>query len=108
MRLLEEAKKPLSLETMREAGAGLSIAVVDDDFVIQELVKTTFGAISASVSAFQSGGEFVEAAKTNGYDLVFLDILMPGMDGFQVLARLGPRISSFPSSSSPRSASARR
>src|SRR5208337_2620137 len=80
MRFVEEAKKPLSLETMREAGAGLSIAVVDDDFVIQELVKTTFGAISASVSAFQSGSEFIEAAKAKGYDLVFLDILMPGMD----------------------------
>jgi DNA-binding response OmpR family regulator len=62
--------------------------VVDDDFVIQELVKTTFGAISASVSAFQDGGAFVEAAKTAAFDLVFLDLIMPGMDGFQVLARL--------------------
>jgi DNA-binding response OmpR family regulator len=88
MRFEGEAKKPLTLESMREAGAGLTIAVVDDDFVIQELVKTTFGAISASVVAFQDGAEFVEAAKTRGFDLVFLDLLMPGMDGFQVLARL--------------------
>jgi CheY-like chemotaxis protein len=88
MRFEGEAKKPIDLATMREAGAGLSIAVVDDDFVIQELVKTTFGAISASVTAFQDGKDFVEAAKTELFDLVFLDILMPGMDGFQVLSRL--------------------
>lgn len=88
MRFEGETKKPISLESMREAGAGISIAVVDDDFVIQELVKTTFGAITASVSAFQSGSEFIEAVKSKGFDLVFLDILMPGMDGFQVLARL--------------------
>jgi CheY-like chemotaxis protein len=88
MRFEGEAKKPLSIESMREAGAGLSIAVVDDDFVIQELVKTTFGAISASVTAYQSGPEFIEAAKVRNFDLVFLDIVMPGMDGFQVLSRL--------------------
>jgi DNA-binding response OmpR family regulator len=88
MRFEGEAKKPLSLEGMREAGKGLSIAVVDDDFVIQELVKTTFGAISASVVAFQEGKTFIEAARVGNFDLVFLDILMPGMDGFQVLARL--------------------
>jgi len=88
MRFEGEAKKPFSLEDMREAGKGLSIAVVDDDFVIQELVKTTFGAISASVNAYQNGQEFLEAAKIKSFDLVFLDILMPNMDGFQVLSRL--------------------
>jgi CheY-like chemotaxis protein len=89
MRFEEEAKKkPLSIEAMRETGKGLSIAVVDDDFVIQELVRTTFGAISASVVAFNDGSAFLEAAKARSFDLVFLDILMPGMNGFQVLARL--------------------
>jgi DNA-binding response OmpR family regulator len=88
MRFTEEGRKPLSLESLRETGKGLSIAVVDDDFVIQELVKTTFAAISASVSAFDEGGAFVEAAKAGSFDLLFLDILMPGMDGFQVLERL--------------------
>jgi DNA-binding response OmpR family regulator len=85
---VEEKKKGMSLEGMREAGKGLSIAVVDDDFVIQELVKTTFAAISAQVSPFLDGKEFMEAAKSRSFDLVFLDILMPGMDGFQVLGRL--------------------
>jgi CheY-like chemotaxis protein len=88
MRFEEEGKKKVNLESLRETGKGLSIAVVDDDFVIQELVKTTFGAISASVAAFNDGADFLEAVKTRSFDLVFLDILMPEIDGFQVLERL--------------------
>ncbi len=88
MRFDIAGKKTISIEAMREAGSGLSIAVVDDDFVIQELVKTTFTAISASVSAFQNGRDFIDAVKAKSFDLVFLDILMPGMDGFEVLGRL--------------------
>lgn len=84
----EEKKEPMSIEAMREVGSGLSIAVVDDDFVIQELVKTTFKAIGSAVIAFQEGALFVEAAKTSSYDLVFLDLLMPGMNGFEVLSAL--------------------
>lgn len=88
MRFEAEGRKKISLETMREAGKGLSIAVVDDDFVIQELVKTTFAAISAEVSAYSDGKDFLEAVRGRDFDLVFLDILMPEVDGFQVLSRL--------------------
>ena len=80
----ETAAKPASAER----GQGLVIAVVDDDFVIQELVKTTFSAIDASVSAFSDGREFIDNARAKDWDLIFLDLLMPGMDGFEVLNRL--------------------
>ncbi|MDP3176469.1 MAG: response regulator [Spirochaetaceae bacterium] len=82
------AKHQSTADTMRDSGKELSIAVVDDDFVIQELVKTTFGTIDATVSAFGDGRSFLLAARTTPFDLVFLDIMMPGMDGFQVLERL--------------------
>jgi CheY-like chemotaxis protein len=88
MRFDSESRKKLSIESMREIGDGLSIAVVDDDFVIQELIKTTFGAINAEVTAFSNGRDFVDASKQRSFDLTFLDILMPEMDGFQVLTRL--------------------
>ncbi len=86
MRFDSEARKTLSLETLRETGKGLDIAVVDDDFVIQELIKTSFGAISARVTPYSEGRSFLEAMRNGAsYDLVFLDILMPGMNGYEVL-----------------------
>ena len=89
MRYEEEDKKTFSLESLREAGKDLSIAAVDDDFVIQELIKTTFGAISAGVTTFSDGKAFLEAIRSGKtFDLVFLDILMPGINGFEVLDRL--------------------
>ncbi len=89
MRFEVEAKKPLSIEALRETGRGLDIAVVDDDFVIQELIKTTFGAISAKVTSFSEGRSFLESLREGGsHDLVFLDILMPGMNGYEVLDAL--------------------
>jgi CheY-like chemotaxis protein len=86
MRFEATEKKPLSLESMKETGKGLSIAVVDDDFIIQELIKTTFGAISADVKTYSDGKSFLEVMRAgNSFDLVFLDILMPGKNGYEVL-----------------------
>lgn len=86
LRFDSEARKTLSLETLRETGKGLDIAAVDDDFVIQELIKTSFGAISARVTPYSEGKSFLEAMRNGAsYDLVFLDILMPGLNGYEVL-----------------------
>jgi len=84
----EKVKPQLPLESARHLGEGLAIAVVDDDFVIQELLKTTFEAIDAKVSTFSNGREFLSAVRSRVFDLVFLDLRMPEVDGFGVLAEL--------------------
>jgi len=86
MRFEAEGKKQFSIESLKETGKGLDIAIVDDDFIIQELIKTTFGAISATVRTFSDGKSFLETMRADGsFDLVFLYILMPGINGFEVL-----------------------
>ncbi|MBU0928557.1 MAG: response regulator [Spirochaetes bacterium] len=84
----ENARPRVSIESAKDLGAGLSIAVVDDDFVIQELLKTTFEAINAKVNTFSNGREFLTAVRSRVFDLVFLDLRMPEVDGFGVLAEL--------------------
>ncbi len=61
------------------------IAVVDDDMVIQELVKTVLADTGWNLSVFDNGKEFVNALSSDSFDLVFLDLLMPEMNGFEVL-----------------------
>jgi DNA-binding response OmpR family regulator len=61
------------------------IAVVDDDIVIQELVKTVLADTGWKLSVFNNGKELVNTLKSESYDMMFLDLMMPEMNGFQVL-----------------------
>lgn len=84
----EKVKTQLTINRAKQLGEGLSIAVVDDDFVILELIKTTFEAIQAKVNTFSNGREFMTAIRNKVFDLVFLDLRMPELDGFGVLSEL--------------------
>jgi two-component system sensor histidine kinase BarA len=56
---------------------------VDDNPVNLLLVKTLLEDQGARVDALDSGYAALEAVKLRDYDLVFMDIQMPGMDGRQ-------------------------
>lgn len=61
------------------------VAVVDDDIVIQELVKTVLADTGWKLSVFSNGKELVNSLASDSYDMMFLDLMMPEMNGFQVL-----------------------
>lgn len=69
-------------------GRKISMAVVDDDIVIQELLKTVFSETGWEITIFNNGKEFTQALGDNDFDLVYLDLMMPEMNGFQVLQYL--------------------
>lgn len=76
------------LEALKSLGQTIRIAVVDDDVVIRTVLAKTFQTIQAKVDQFESGTAFIPAALSQTYDLIFLDLLMPGMNGFEVLIKL--------------------
>jgi CheY-like chemotaxis protein len=84
------------MEGLAEEGSAAAVAVVDDDMIIRELIRTAFQEMSIEVQAFSNGKEFLEAAKRRRFSLVFLDILMPEMNGFEVLQRLNALESKTP------------
>jgi DNA-binding response OmpR family regulator len=84
----ETKPRQLDLETVRESVQNVRIAVVDDDFVIQELIKNTFQKAGAAVVTFSDGGQYLAVAAKEHFDLVFLDLVMPVVDGFAVLSSL--------------------
>ena len=72
---------------MRSEGADLKVAVVDDDFIVQEIVKNTFAPSGSTVLTFDDGAEFLSHLPPD-LDLIFLDLMMPNVDGFAVLEKL--------------------
>jgi Response regulator containing CheY-like receiver, AAA-type ATPase, and DNA-binding domains len=65
-----------------------SILVVDDEPGIRELVGQILRDEGYEVHAAASGEEALKAVERELYDLVLLDIWLPGMDGVEVLNRL--------------------
>ncbi|MGH7930472.1 MAG: response regulator [Candidatus Binatia bacterium] len=65
-----------------------TIMVVDDNPDIITIVRTILEGKGFNVLSASSGAECLEALKTQRPDLIVLDIMMPEMDGLEVLTRL--------------------
>ncbi|MBC7252518.1 MAG: response regulator [Actinobacteria bacterium] len=77
---------------------GEKILIVDDDATMANLLSTVLEFEGFHPLKALSGDEAVRMVKEENPDLVLLDIMMPGMDGFEVLARLrkDPRTEKMP------------
>ena len=63
---------------------GKHILFVDDDALMGRLVSDALKQQGFQVSLAASGKEGLEGARRHPPDLIVLDIMMPGMDGFEV------------------------
>ena len=95
LRFQAEERK-ISFELFNLSVRNLRIAVIDDDFVIQELIKQTFGKTDCQIHTFSDGDEFLASVDTEEFDLAFLDLMMPKVDGFEVLRALQARSIPYP------------
>ncbi len=65
-----------------------SVLVVDDDRQTVSLVKAILKPFGMKVLTAENGKTAIEQALRNKPDLVLLDLVMPGLDGFEVVAAL--------------------
>ncbi len=72
------------------------VAIVDDDVVIQELVKTVFSETKWKLVTYDNGKQFLMDKQNHDFSLAFLDLMMPEMNGFQVLEYLSKENSEMP------------
>jgi two-component system response regulator CpxR len=73
----------------------VNILMIDDDLSLTELVKEYVAPDGFEVTGATSGESGLQALVEAAFSLVVLDVMLPGMDGFEVLRRLR-RISSVP------------
>jgi CheY-like chemotaxis protein/anti-sigma regulatory factor (Ser/Thr protein kinase) len=64
------------------------ILVVDDDRTTRTLLALQLKGAGYSVTQAANGRQALERVRREAFDLVLLDVWMPGMDGLELLARL--------------------
>lgn len=64
------------------------ILLIEDDTFIQEMYQEELKRAGFSVSAYESGEEGLQALQQNQFDLVLLDIMLPGMNGLEALKQI--------------------
>nr|WP_236668094.1 response regulator transcription factor [Nonomuraea sp. K271] len=62
--------------------------VVDDEPTVKELLSATLRFAGFTVTSAGTGSQALEAARRDPPDLVLLDVMLPDLDGFEVLRRL--------------------
>ncbi len=64
------------------------VAIVDDDIMNLKIATNILTKNGIEVASFASGPELLDYLRNETPDLILLDILMPGMDGFTTLEKI--------------------
>jgi PAS domain S-box-containing protein len=101
--LIKPVRKPKLLETIRRhvpapADEDSSILLVDDDPKALELLQEALRSAGYEVQSVRSGARALEVLANKVVGAILLDLLMPGMDGFQVIhhVRQEPALKDLP------------
>jgi len=65
-----------------------TIHIIDDEPIIHEVLGDLLTSEGYAVVNSSNGEEALEKHSPQAYELILLDLLMPGMDGIEVLKRL--------------------
>jgi CheY-like chemotaxis protein len=71
-----------------DALLGVSILVVDDNATNRVIARTLLEILGADVDTAEDGAQAVLAARQRAYDVIFMDIQMPILDGVEATRRI--------------------
>jgi DNA-binding response OmpR family regulator len=79
---------PPKSEKMSKTMSETRVMVVDDDAFVREILKAKLSSKGLEVIEAANGQDALKKAETEKPCLIVLDIMMPGMNGFDVCERL--------------------
>ncbi len=94
-----EIKSDAPAEEAPRALAGAKVLLAEDNPINALLARTLLTRMGGVVTLAQDGAEAIAAASAASFDLIFLDIRMPRIDGLEAAARI--RAGGGPSASAP-------
>ncbi|MBM3206474.1 MAG: response regulator [Candidatus Staskawiczbacteria bacterium] len=65
-----------------------NILIVEDDQFFRELLKKKLTSVGFSIIEASNGEDGIEKVKSKKPDLIILDLLLPNIDGFEVLSKV--------------------
>lgn len=74
---------PLPKEAVATTFSDLAVLVVEDNSVNQFFLVELLATLGIHATVANDGGEGVEATRAQRFDVIFMDIVMPNMDGLQ-------------------------
>ena len=94
-RLLERVR---TITARNDNGSHPRLLIIDDDAAVHSLLDEELSSLGFSVACAFSGEEGLAAARENMYDVIILDLMMPGLTGFDVAESLkdDPRTANIP------------
>lgn len=75
----------------KDGREGASILVIDDDVRLCQLIAEFFSGTGYVIQAAHDGPSGLARAVEGRFDLILLDVMLPGMDGFELLTQLRRR-----------------
>ncbi|OUD15755.1 hypothetical protein TPSD3_01770 [Thioflexithrix psekupsensis] len=58
--------------------------MVDDSLPVRKSMEIHLGLLGMDIDFAETGEEALELVKTTVYDIIFLDVMLPGVDGYKV------------------------
>lgn len=68
--------------------AGYKVLIIDDDKELCMLIRRSILSENIEADYCNTGREGLARLKEEEYQLVILDVMMPGMDGFETMERI--------------------
>jgi CheY-like chemotaxis protein len=71
----------------------MKILLVDDDVFLRDMYATKFGELGHTVTTAETGEAALEILGKETFDVILLDMIMPGMSGVELLTKMKEQIS---------------
>ncbi|MGH8507905.1 MAG: response regulator [Gammaproteobacteria bacterium] len=63
---------------------GVKALIVDASFPVRTQLKNAIKSIASHIDLAQTGDEAIEFINNKRYDIIFLDVMLPGIDGYEI------------------------